>query len=151
MKIDKVTIRNVVGRAFIRVMKNHNNYHLFIERFNKLKYGDMSQHIGMFTNLDSLMAEIDKLSNETRMPKSDTYIPRKNIYDSVTFMINHLIHFFLEGNVNSHHLCMYGQEVFDLSCYTLLGDVFISDMNEFNKTHGNQNKEIEAMIQNNVF
>lgn len=147
--IESKTVRNVVGKAFIRVVKNHNYYNLFVNSFNKLKSYNSSEKnpFGNFKDFDTLMKGIENFSKRTfdeerRFPSSGNAI-----YDKITIMINHMLHFFLEQNgVDSRRMGMYGQEIFDIACYSLFGEKYLEDMDKLNNSAPKPTNDMEAYL-----
>ena len=69
MKFEKVNdtpMRNIVGRAFIRVVKNHNLYNVFVNSFKRLKGQRLGERnpFGEFNDFHTLMTQVEKLVNE---------------------------------------------------------------------------------------
>lgn len=122
-------IETIVGRCFIRIIKNHNNYPLFKKRFLQIQNKD-GNPFGQFYDYNSFIQNLSKVTQKEVRRES-------NRYEFVTMMINHLLHYFLEkGGIPPQRLNSYGQEIFDLSCYTAWGDEFIRDMEAMKKQMG---------------
>ena len=98
MKFEKVNdtpMRNIVGRAFIRVVKNHNLYNVFVNSFKRLKGQRMGERnpFGEFNDFHTLMTQVEKLVNGGK----SSFMGHHEInsdYDKIGAMINHLLHFF---------------------------------------------------------
>lgn len=147
--IEANTVRNVVGKAFIRVVKNHNYYGLFVNSFNKLKNYNGSERnpFGSFKDFDTLMKGIENFSLKTMLDERRFPSSGNDVYDKITVMINHMLHFFLEQNgVDSRRMGMYGQEIFDIACYTLFGDKYLEDMDKLNNSAPKPTNDMEAYL-----
>lgn len=135
-------VKFVVGRSFIRVVKNHHFYHIFKSRFDKMANRDKSERtpFGRYDDFDSLMTKIEEFT------LSQNSHPRDK-YEHITMMINHMLHFFLEqGGVDARRLGMYGQEIFDIACYALFGDDYIKDMDSMNHSAPKPTTDLEAYL-----
>lgn len=132
----------VVGRSFIRVVKNHHFYDVFKKTFNKMvktKSGE-NNPFGRFDSFDTLMANI-KTYTQSQSPHCH------DEYEFITMMINHMLHFFLErGGVDPRRLGMFGQEIFDIACYALYGDKYLTDMESLNHSAPRPRNDFEAHL-----
>lgn len=151
-KIDNQQIRTIVGKAFIRVMKNHNYYRLFIKSFNDLKnyVNDERNPFGRFNDFNSMMFNIENFvarHDMKNMNRTCLVASREATYNKIIAMINHMLHYFLEQRgVDGRRMGMLGQEVFDLSCYTLFGDEYLSDMERLDNDIPKPKNDMEAYI-----
>ncbi len=121
-------IERIVGRYFIRVMKNHNKYDLFKKGFKTVantSKGD-SNPFGRCKDYSDMLVKLGKFTEKDY----EAHKREGTRYEFVTMMINHLLHFFCEKGCQMHpeHLGKYGQEIFDLSCYAAFGQEFLEDM-----------------------
>lgn len=138
--IDK-KIKNVVGKSFIRVIKNHDLYNLFITSCNSQK---KDSPFNNFTTFQELMDQVE----EYTINNKDKFFRENDKYGYITTMINHMLHFFLEiKGISPHLLGLYGKEIFDLSCYTLYGDEY-KDETELDEDIPAPTNELEAFILN---
>ena len=139
-------IRDAVGKSFLRVVKNHNLYHTFIKGFRDLGSRGSSDRnpFGKFSNFDELMVGVERcVDNGGGM----SHPPIANLYDKIGAMINNLLHFFLERNgVDSRHMGMYGQEIFDLSCYKVFGEQYYEEMDSLNHSAPKPTNDFEAFL-----
>lgn len=155
MKLEKIKeandIKTAVGKSFIRVMKNHNLYGVFISSFNKMQRDtrNRSNPFGYFDSFETLMNRIDKFTNEHLDEELHSRLMSSGNkdYDKITSMINHMLHFFLENNgVDVRKLGMFGQEIFDMSCYSLFGDNYVKQMDKVNKDAPRPTNDLEAYL-----
>lgn len=132
----------VVGKSFVRVVKNHKFYDIFKKSFDKMMKMPKSDRnpFGKFDSFDTLMNAIkDFTVSQHRVFRDD--------YEFITMMINHMLHFFLEnGGVDPRRLGMYGQEIFDIACYALYGDKYINDMDKMNHSAPKPKNDLEAYL-----
>lgn len=147
-KVNDKQMRNVVGRAFIRVVKNHNLYNVFVSSFKRLRsqrIGDKNP-FGDFSDFHTLMTQVEKLVNGGNSSFMGHHMIN-NDYDKIGAMINHLLHFFLEkGGVDGRRLGMYGQEIFDIACYSLYGDKYLDEMDTMNHSAPKPKNDLEAFL-----
>jgi hypothetical protein len=138
----KADTKTIVGRSFIRVVKNHQYYHIFKSRFDnmaKLRKGERSP-FSPYEDFDTLMAKIEEFTVAQNSHPKDKY-------EHITMMINHMLHFFLEqGGVDPRRLGMYGQEIFDIACYALFGDEYLKDMDKMNHSAPRPKNDLEAYL-----
>lgn len=138
----KMDTKTIVGRSFIRVVKNHQYYHVFKARFDsmaKQRKGDRSP-FSPFDDFDTLMAKIEEFTISQNSRPRDRY-------EHITMMINHMLHFFLEqGGVDPRRLGMYGQEIFDIACYSLYGDEYLKDMDKMNHSAPRPKNDLEMYL-----
>lgn len=127
-KRNKKEMKDLVGRYFIRVCKNHNIYSRFRSYFYKVMNSNGDRNpFGNFSNIEGLFDKLEIFTEKEYQNHRRT----NDKYERVTMMINHMLHFFLEkGGVDPRKLGKIGQEIFDLSCYGLYGDAFLSDMDK---------------------
>ena len=147
-KVNDKQMRNVVGRAFIRVVKNHNLYNVFVSSFKRLRGQRMGDRnpFGDFSDFHTLMTQVEKLVNGGNSSFMGHHMIN-NDYDKIGAMINHLLHFFLEkGGVDGRRLGMYGQEIFDIACYSLYGDKYLDEMDTMNHSAPKPKNDLEAFL-----
>lgn len=142
--VRKDEMKDIVGRYFIRVCKNHKIYGKFKTSFFKvMRYRSDSNPFGNFKNV----CEMFNMVNDFTEREYEKNRRTNDKYEKVTMMINHMIHFFLEkGGVNPRRLGMIGQEVFDLSCYGIYGDEFLEDMERMQQEQPKPRTNKEAWL-----
>ena len=128
--MDKSVQLNVlVCKYFMRVVKEVGLHGKFKERYSIISsnrngqenpfcgvkdFNDLSEKLRIFTFSHSMHNEHHK-----NLDIND----HQYVFHVVTDMINHLLHFFLEGNdVRPDKLGKYGQMIFDLVCNHIYGD-----------------------------
>ena len=147
-KVNDTQMRNVVGRAFIRVVKNHNLYNVFVSSFKRLRGQRMGARnpFGEFNDFHTLMTQVENLVNGGKSSFMGHHAVNSD-YDKIGAMINHLLHFFLEkGGVEGRRLGMYGQEIFDIACYSLYGDKYLDEMDKMNHSAPKPKNDLEAFL-----
>lgn len=134
-KNESEQIKNVVGEYFVRVVKNHNFYHIFrkaFEKYSNHKYRLMERSQG-----GGYLGSIGKIYQNAHSEWQEHGRNKHDFYELITFYINQMLHLFLEaGGVDPRRLGMFGQEIFDLSCYRIYGDRFLTDMEQMNQRDG---------------
>lgn len=122
----------VIGKCFMRVIKNHKLYNIFQ---NGCK--DFVRHSESGRKAKNIMELFDLLAN---VASNDYNNHRRNAHDKyepTTFVINTYLRHILEKQMMKSKqkldLGMIGQEIFDLSCYKIFGEEFLIDMEEMNK------------------
>lgn len=129
-------IAEKVSKSFLRIVKDSNCYDAFITNFNKYmvnkpkKIGKKYDFITLTSDFLA-KAENDIRSGHNHRPNNIT-LPskeRQHVYDLVTLTTTELIHTFLENSVkDGRMLGVYGQEIFNRTCYDLFGEDFERDM-----------------------
>lgn len=122
----------VIGKCFMRVIKNHKLYSTFMKGCKD--FISTSSDCGEIKNIMELF---DYLANIADRDCSSHRRNKHDKYEPTTFVINTYLRYILEKqmmkNKKGQDLGMLGQEIFDLSCYRIFGDEFINDMEEMNK------------------
>lgn len=120
----------VVGKFFLRVVKNNGFYFELRKQLFKLKSNgfELCDDKKKINNINDFFSIINNHAEREFLRLNR---PNKNVYDKVTININLMLHYTLENcGINPHKLGSFGQEIFDLSCYHLFGDKFLEDMEE---------------------
>ena len=147
-KVNDTQMRNVVGKAFIRVVKNHNLYNVFVSSFKRLRGQRIGERnpFGEFNDFHTLMSKVENVVNSGKSSFMGHHGVNSD-YDKIGAMINHLLHFFLEnGGVDGRRLGMYGQEIFDITCYSLYGDKYLDEMDKLNHSAPKPKNDLEAFL-----
>lgn len=147
-KVNDTQMRNVVGKAFIRVVKNHNLYNVFVSSFKRLRGQKIGERnpFGEFNDFHTLMSKVENVVNSGKSSFMGHHGVNSD-YDKIGAMINHLLHFFLEnGGVDGRRLGMYGQEIFDITCYSLYGDKYLDEMDKLNHSAPKPKNDLEAFL-----
>lgn len=138
-------IECIVSQYFLRVMKNHNLYSNFRNKGRRILLTN--------TDKDNMFSNLRDWKNVTRRCKdslNDSQFPKMNRYDQVTNLINVLLHNFVERLrlCEMEQIGIYGQEIFDMSCYAAYGDEFLKDMETMNNSMNGMhpNNQYEAMM-----
>lgn len=126
-------IKEKVNGYFLRVLKDKGLYVKFKSFYSsqnnrKMRCIELKRH--------GYLAMVDRLFNDAKH-EFDEHGRSHDDYELITFFINYLLRKFLESNgVDPRRLGMIGQEIFDLTCNSLYGDKYKSDMEEMNKRNG---------------
>ena len=123
----------IVGKCFIRVVKNHDIFLHFRNSFYNFIKSELCNGIARGErNLRKVFGVLNQVAN------NDFQHHRRgnDKYEEITFIINTFIRYFLDGGnkiPKGFELGMLGQEIFDLACYKIYGDQYLSDMEEMQK------------------
>lgn len=150
-KPSTVSIERVVGKSFLRVVKNHGQYIVVMKMFKRLpldtirgerRRGDdgggnrPSIDIPKSYKYNDFIASLNKFAQSEYSEKGRRSGGSSDRYEYVTILINHLLHNLLEkGGIHPQELGLYGQEIFDLSCFEAYGDEFLNDMDKMRQEH----------------
>lgn len=130
-------IENVVLLSFLRAIKDRNMLSLFTRRLNHNSF--MRQIMAIFPQKaaiikqpefpfsncqdnDNIIQVLKSINSKRAGGKYGGNYGDK--YDYVTMTINHLLHFFLESNLDMSKLSEIGEEIYEKSCNILFGDSY---------------------------
>ena len=133
---NEIEISKLVCEYFIRICKNKKIYKQFKKQFKTLN----RESDNPFYEIKSVF---EMPNNIIKFTKDNSRDVIENNYDLITNIINHILYFFLDRGriVNGSKIGAYGQELFDLTCYSLYGDKFLEDMEMIKENSINRLKQ----------
>lgn len=143
-KTESLNQVEVAFEYFLRVVKNHQRYHIVKKQFEQLV--SRCNRNGDTKPLEALLVILnDQMQRE--LGHIGMNINANNKYETLTHIINFFLRQFLErGGVDGRRLGMYGQEIFDLTCYRLFGDSYLDEMDNLNGDAPRPTNDYEAFL-----
>ena len=126
-------IENVVLLSFLRAIKDRNMLSLYTRMLNHNSF--MKQIMSIFPQKTAIIMQpefpFSNCKDNDNIIQVLKSINSKRVggnygdkYDYVTMTINHLLHFFLESNLDMSKLSEIGEEIYEKSCNILFGDSY---------------------------
>lgn len=144
--IDNTRKVGTVFEYFLRVVKNHDNYPKAKKALNQLLFKDRA--FGHCSNIRESLKSITSCVDRDFREGKFFAMGEKTEYDYITVAVNFFLHHFLERRcgLQPMSLNMYGQEIFDLACFSLYGDSYLEVMDNLNEGAPRPQNEYEAML-----
>lgn len=147
--MDKKTSR-VIGKYFIRVVKDNDLYHIFKKNFNNGYNFLMSENNMKCANKDIITVNdfFDAVGDDRiKIPNMNG---NENKFNLVTNIVNKYLHYFLESaGVKPFKLGQYGQMIFDLSCSKLFGSSYADELPKLESSIPQPKNEKELLLISN--
>lgn len=133
----------IVYMSFIRIIKNNDKYDMIKRTLYNVFNNKTDTPFNGVKSVESLCNKLYEIS-------VSIYKDRRrgnDEYEFITILVNTLIHYLYEPICeNKNSLPMFGQEVFDLACYKIFGDKYITEMDSLNGGIEHPKNEDEAMM-----